>query len=230
MSIEERRSIRKYTNQPVEKAVIEEVIRAATLAPSAKNRQPWKYLVYAGAEKEKLVDQMEIGLYREREVSPILPESAFGLPDAYNTLRIMRQAPMILVVLNTNGRNPYEEIDTDHRISEICDSLSIGASIENLILKATELGLGTLWNCEHLLCVSGAGGVHRNGTSAGERDCAGLSGGGAERKTQKAVGRNSGIHVIIQNKRNRAEILNCYEAKSRGMFYVSFERNGSDGW
>ena len=145
MSIEERRSIRKYTNQPVEKAVIEEVIRAAALAPSAKNRQPWKYLVYAGAEKEKLVDQIEIGLYREREVSPILPESAFGLPDAYNTLRIMRQAPMILVVLNTNGRNPYEEIDTDHRISEICDSLSIGASIENLILKAEDLGLGTLW-------------------------------------------------------------------------------------
>lgn len=31
MSIEERRSIRKYTNQPVEKAVIEEVIRAAAL-------------------------------------------------------------------------------------------------------------------------------------------------------------------------------------------------------
>lgn len=145
MSIEERRSIRKYTNQPVEKAVIEEVIRAAALAPSAKNRQPWKYLVYAGAEKEKLVDQMEIGLYREREVSPILPESAFGLPDAYNTLRIMREAPVILVVLNTNGRNPYKEIDTDRRISEICDSLSIGASIENLILKAEDLGLGTLW-------------------------------------------------------------------------------------
>lgn len=145
MSIEERRSIRKYTNQPVEKAVIEEVIQAAALAPSAKNRQPWKYLVYAGVEKEKLLDQMEIGLYREREVSPILPESAFGLPDAYNTLRIMREAPVILVVLNTNGRTPYEEIDTDHRISEICDTLSIGASIENLILKATELGLGTLW-------------------------------------------------------------------------------------
>ena len=145
MSIEERRSIRKYTNQPVEKAVIEEVIQAAALAPSAKNRQPWKYLVYAGVEKEKLLDQMEIGLYREREVSPILPESAFGLPDAYNTLRIMREAPVILVVLNTNGRTPYEEIDTDHRISEICDTLSIGASIENLILKTTELGLGTLW-------------------------------------------------------------------------------------
>ncbi len=145
MSIEGRRSIRKYTNQPVEKAVIEEVIRAAALAPSAKNRQPWKYLVYAGAEKEKLVDQMEIGLYREREVSPILPESAFGLPDAYNTLRIMREAPVILAVLNTNGRNPYKEIDTDRRISEICDSLSIGASIENLILKAEDLGLGTLW-------------------------------------------------------------------------------------
>lgn len=30
-------------------------------------------------------------------------------------------------------------------MTEICDSLSIGAAIENMLLRATELGLGTLW-------------------------------------------------------------------------------------
>ena len=38
--IEQRRSIRKYTEQEVEREKIEEVLRAALLAPSGKNRQP----------------------------------------------------------------------------------------------------------------------------------------------------------------------------------------------
>ena len=36
-------------------------------------------------------------------------------------------------------------VDADDRFVEICDTLSIGASIENMLLKATEIGLGTLW-------------------------------------------------------------------------------------
>ncbi len=35
------------------------------------------------------------------------------------------------------------EIDTDNRVTEICDTLSIGVSIKNMLLKATEIGLGT---------------------------------------------------------------------------------------
>ena len=60
-------------------------------------------------------------------------------------MRIMRQAPVLIVVLNTNAKSPFEEIKTDKRLSEICDSLSIGASIQNMLLRATELGLGSLW-------------------------------------------------------------------------------------
>ena len=36
-------------------------------------------------------------------------------------------------------------LEVHGRFVEICDSLSIGASIENILLKAQELGLGTLW-------------------------------------------------------------------------------------
>ena len=144
-AIQQRRSIRKYKDTPVDRAKIEELILAASLAPSAKNRQPWKYLIYTGVAKERFLQRMQEGLEREKERKSILPESAYGLPDAFHTLQVMRVAPVLIVVLNTNGTSPYEPIDTDRRVSEICDSLSIGASIENLILRATELGLGTLW-------------------------------------------------------------------------------------
>lgn len=144
-AIEERRSIRKYRQQSVSREQIEMPVEAARLAPSAKNRQPWKYIVYTGAEKQKLLKAMETGLEKEEKQHSLLPQSAFGLPDAFHTLDIMRQAPVVLIVMNTNGTSPYEPVDTDGRLSEICDSLSIGASIENLLLRATEMGLGTLW-------------------------------------------------------------------------------------
>ena len=43
--INNRRSIRKYANRPVGKDDIEQIIKAGSMAPSAKNRQPWKYIV-----------------------------------------------------------------------------------------------------------------------------------------------------------------------------------------
>lgn len=141
----ERRSIRKYTDKSVSRLQIEQIIEAASLAPSAKNRQPWKYIVYTGEGKSKLLDVMEKALYKEQEEHKLLPESAYGLPDAFNTLRVMREAPVVIIVMNTNGTSPYEPIDTDRRVAEICDTLSIGAAIENMLLKATEMGLGTLW-------------------------------------------------------------------------------------
>ena len=143
--IEERRSIRKFSSEPVGREQIETIVRAAALAPSAKNRQPWKYIVYRGGEKDRLLDVMEKALEREQTEHKLLPQSAYGLPDAFHTLRIMREAPVTIIVMNTNGRSPYEAITTDRRVAEICDSLSIGASIENMLLKATELDLGTLW-------------------------------------------------------------------------------------
>lgn len=143
--IAERRSIRKYNSQGVNREQIETIVEAARLAPSAKNRQPWKYIVYTEKEKGKLLDVMEKALKKEQIEHTLLPQSAFGLEDAFHTLRIMREAPVIIIVINTNGRSPYEPVNADQRVAEICDSLSIGASIENMLLKATDLGLGTLW-------------------------------------------------------------------------------------
>ena len=44
-SIFHRRSIRKFTRQPVEAEKVELLLRAAMAAPSACNQQPWEYYV-----------------------------------------------------------------------------------------------------------------------------------------------------------------------------------------
>lgn len=144
-SIKNRRSIRKYTDKMVSKKDIEEIIQAAMLAPSAKNRQPWKYIVYTMDSKDRILDVMEKGLIRERDGKCILPYSSRGLTDAFNTLKIMRQAPILIMVMNPGGFSPFDQLIADDRITEICDSLSIGASIQNMLLTATEKGIGSLW-------------------------------------------------------------------------------------
>lgn len=143
--IVERKSIRKYKSDAVRTGDIETIIHAGILAPSAKNRQPWKYIVYTDNEKNNLLDVMEKGLLRERDSDKLLPESQNGLPDAFHTLKVMREAPVLIIIENINGQSPYIDIDADNRITEICDTLSIGASVQNILLAATELGYGTLW-------------------------------------------------------------------------------------
>ncbi len=144
-AIIERRSIRKYKQDTVKYEDIQKIIESGILAPSAKNRQPWKYIVFSGQSKKEILDIMEQGLIRERDIKQTLPESHAGLPDAFNTLKIMREAPILIMIENTNGRSPFDSIDADNRITEICDTLSIGASIQNMLLTATQMGLGTLW-------------------------------------------------------------------------------------
>ena len=144
-SIYNRRSIRKYLDKQITQELIEQIIDAGRMSPSAKNRQPWKYIVLGGENKLEFLKCMWKGILREENENSLLPNSKNGLADAKNTWNIMMQAPILIVVLNNNGKNPFDMVDADSRFVEICDTLSIGASIENMLLTATEIGLGTLW-------------------------------------------------------------------------------------
>ena len=56
--IDKRRSIRKYINKKISKEVVECLIDNARLAPSAKNRQPWNFVVVQDTIKNKIADMM----------------------------------------------------------------------------------------------------------------------------------------------------------------------------
>ncbi len=54
-----RKSVRKFINKPIEKDKIELVLRAGMAAPSARNRQPWKFFA---VDDRKLLDELAEGL------------------------------------------------------------------------------------------------------------------------------------------------------------------------
>jgi nitroreductase len=59
-AIQERRSIRAYTDKPVEREKMEKILEAGRLAPSARNSEPWHFIVVTNAEKRKALSK---GLY-----------------------------------------------------------------------------------------------------------------------------------------------------------------------
>ena len=117
-----RRSIRRYKNTPVSKETVKELLSAAVLAPSWKNSQVSRYYVAMGESKEKLL--------------ACLPE--FNRNNA-------KDAPVLIVTTVVNGRSGFERDGsyTTH-LGAGFQCFDNGLQVENICLKAYELGLGTL--------------------------------------------------------------------------------------
>ena len=142
--IEDRRSIRKYKKGEISDEVLEKILDAARVHHPVKTDSRGNFLYMVVKKRKKFLKKMRAGIKRELK-EPLFKDSKRLLPDADNTLRIMMSAPIVVFVLNTNGVSPMETIDMDGRFTEICDSLSIGAAIENMLLRAQQFGIGSLW-------------------------------------------------------------------------------------
>lgn len=142
-----RRSIRKYKDIPIDKKLIKDILQAGSLAPSSKNRQPWRFVVVTGSAKKTMLKVMEEGFQREKQ-DPLLPESTRYISGAEYTLQIMEQAPVIIFAVNPLGLELCRTLNPEERVYEICNAQSMGAAMENMALAATEYGLGSLWICD----------------------------------------------------------------------------------
>ena len=100
-AIAARRSIRKFKNTPVPRHIIEEIIKQAHL-PRPPKTGSVAFILITGKAKEEALTAMEQGLRREA-LQPLLPESAQYIAGTWNTLAIMRQAPVIIFVVNPLG-------------------------------------------------------------------------------------------------------------------------------
>jgi len=98
-AINDRRSIRKYGATPILHDIIEKIIHAGIQAPSAKNRQPWRFIVVEGNAKIDMLNAMNKGLERETH-NQKLPESAQYIGGAKHTITIMEQAPVTIFIIN----------------------------------------------------------------------------------------------------------------------------------
>ena len=147
-AIYDRRSIRKFTDKPIPQKDITDIIQSGIKAPSSKNRQPWKYIVVQGNAKEEMLEVFRQGIEREENDNALLPESKQHIVAAKYTVDIMAEAPTIIFVVNSLGKSILSELTPEERVYEICNIQSIGASIQNMLLAATEKGIGSLWICD----------------------------------------------------------------------------------
>lgn len=141
-AIAARRSIRKFADRSVPEEMVNAVLAAAILAPSAKNRQPWRFVVVADREKRaEMIRVMRAG---------IADTKAHGMNTgtAIMTARIMEGAPVTVFVFNPDGVHPWLPHPDDQSFMESVDTQSIGAAIQNMLIAAQDIGLGTLWMCD----------------------------------------------------------------------------------
>lgn len=147
-AIYDRRSTRKFSDKPISKEDLTEIIESGIKAPSSKNRQPWKFIVVQGREKEEMLKVFRKGILREEKETALLPQSRQHIPAAKYTVDIMEEAPVAVFVVNTLGKDILSEMTPEEHIYEICNVQSISAAIQNMLLAATEKQIGSLWICD----------------------------------------------------------------------------------
>lgn len=128
-AIKNRRSIRKYKNDPVDEKTLETVLEAARLAPSWANTQCWKFIIVRDAGlKAQLAETIEI--------NPTLGKNPAA--KAFNT------APIVIVACAEKGISGLFNGKTATDKGEWWFMFDVAVAMENLMLAATALGLGTV--------------------------------------------------------------------------------------
>lgn len=138
--INSRRSIRKFKDKPVAREILERLLDITIKAPSAKNRQPWRFIVLTGDKKEKMTDILYNSAIYLKE------NDIVDIGSCEYTVNSMRQAPVIILIYN--AENKPGENNGDNRYAWSANIQSIGGAIQTMLLEATDMGLGTLWICD----------------------------------------------------------------------------------
>ncbi|MDX2160097.1 MAG: nitroreductase family protein [bacterium] len=146
-----RRSIRRYTPEPVPAPLIEHLLAAAVWSPSAHNRQPWRFaVVMDAARKEMLARQMGDQLRRDLEADGVPPD-VIAADTGRSYARITSAPAAIVLCLSMQDMDCYP--DKRRAENEVLMAVqSTAMAGQNLLLAAHEAGLGACWMCAPLFC------------------------------------------------------------------------------
>ncbi len=146
-----RRSIRRYLPVPVPRAVIDRLLEAAVTAPSAHNRQPWRFVVIEQhATREALADAMGARLREDRRRDGDRGEVIEQ--DVIRSRARLASAPVLIVVcmsMTDMDRYPDARRNAAERTMAV---QSVAMASHGLLLAAHAEGLGACWMCAPLFC------------------------------------------------------------------------------
>ncbi len=149
--IRQRRSIRRFNGQPITPATLDRVLEAAIWAPSAHNRQPWRFVVLnSAAERQRLAAAMGERLAADLRADGV-DEAALEADIRRSFTRMTEAAVVVVVCLSMVDMDTYPDArrqSLEHQMG----IQSVAMAAQNLMLAAHAEGLGTCWVCAPLFC------------------------------------------------------------------------------
>ncbi|MGZ9220517.1 MAG: nitroreductase family protein [Anaerolineales bacterium] len=141
-----RRSIRRFKPRPVPASVIQDILSTATHAPSAHNRQPWRFVVMTSASvKSQLADAMAVDFERD------LTRDGLSLEKIQSQIKRSKEritsAPVaILLCLDMSEMDSYPD-EKRNKAEYMMAVQSVAAAGMQLLLAVHAEGLGGVWAC-----------------------------------------------------------------------------------
>jgi F420 biosynthesis protein FbiB-like protein len=141
-----RRSIRRFKTKPVPDSVLRDILHTATYAPSAHNRQPWRFIVLTDfPAKKHLSDAMAKEFQRDLEKDNLPPDE---IKKRINKSRERITGAPVVIILCVDMSEMDEYPDTRRKKAEyIIATQSAANAGMQLLLAAHAEGLGGVWVC-----------------------------------------------------------------------------------
>ena len=141
-----RRSVRSFRPDPIPEAVLQRIIETATYAPSAHNKQPWRFIVLTGSDARSRLAKAITGKFR-------FDMLADGTSDAEiqarveRTVRRVKEAPVVIVLCRdvTQVNSQPDAIRQEAEATMGIQSVALAGL--QLLLAAQVEGLGGTWIC-----------------------------------------------------------------------------------
>jgi len=141
-TIKDRHSVRTFTKDDVSDEEITVLLHAANHAPSAHNQQAWRFIILRGTKKQELAQLVTTQAAAfPRPAAALLRMGAKSIMSASAVIAVVNTGDLI-----RHGTELFKvEKDMAHDFFRTMEIQSSAAAVENILLAATSLGLGTVW-------------------------------------------------------------------------------------
>jgi coenzyme F420-0:L-glutamate ligase / coenzyme F420-1:gamma-L-glutamate ligase len=153
--LEARRSIRAFTDDPVDAQQLDEVVAAACIAPAPHHSRPWRFATITSDDAKRALARGMGERWRADLVADGVATARIDeLVDA--SYRKLTGAPaLVLACLTWDGLDRYPD-EARQRAEWGMALLSLGAAVENLMLAAAASGLASCWVAAPIFCAEEA--------------------------------------------------------------------------
>ena len=150
-TIRNRRSIRKYTQDPIAPEIIKELLDLAVWAPSAHNAQPWRFIIITDPVQKQVFAQAMAQVWFADLKKDGVPPGAQTVMAKISVDRFVSAPVLIIACLTMEDMLRFPDIERQRCERDLAVQ-SLSAAIQNLLLAAHAKGLGSCWYCSPIFC------------------------------------------------------------------------------